>query len=82
MFSAEYIVTRGYRYTLLADIAAAAKHQPTIHEYPHRKHPDTTTSSTNSHRQNGQIKELVSAQPVEEGPQERKEVKDGKRDAA
>ncbi|KAE9974328.1 hypothetical protein EG328_003912 [Venturia inaequalis] len=68
MFSAEYIVTRGYRYTLLADIAAAAKHQPTIHEYPHRKHP---TSSTNSHRQNGQIKELVSAQPVEEGPQER-----------
>lgn len=58
MFSAEYIVTRGYRYTLLADIAAAAKHQPTIHEYPHRRHPDTTTSSTNSHRQNGQYVKL------------------------
>lgn len=54
MFRAEYAVTRGYQYTLLADIAAAVKHQPTIHEYPHLKHPDTTPSSSHNSRRNGQ----------------------------
>ncbi|TLD20074.1 50S ribosomal protein L29e [Venturia nashicola] len=56
MFRAEYAVTRGYQYTLLANLAAAAKHQPTIHEHPHRNCSDTTSSSTNNSRRNGQTR--------------------------